>query len=324
MLTPLLARAQEGDPASATVPEFTFEETPLVTRGDVEWNSAWNEPGAVIYHDGLFHLFTNSLDTYPEPYSFGYLSSDDGQTWSKISEQPLFTAAEVPYSGFTAALSSVLVQPDGTWVLYFYWLDQPRWPIGEGGIGRATAPAPQGPWTVDDEPVLVPGSAGEWDDVQVSYPHVIPTEEGYLMYYTGWNRARGPATGMASSADGITWAKYDDPASEEAPFAESDPVHAGESRRYDHRVPRVWQVEDGSWRMFFTTQQGLWLAISDDGVEWQNVGDEAFLRRVPDRGTIVGYISVLPTESGLYLFVESNPQGLQATDIMLGYYEGDL
>jgi hypothetical protein len=77
---------------------------------------------------------------------------------------------------------------------------------------------------------------------------VTATKEGYRMYYTGGinpdrmyirdpdHEGSGSMCGLATSADGINWTKYDDPSTTEAPYAESDPVL--------QPIPSGWGAED--------------------------------------------------------------------------------
>ena len=83
-------------------------------------------------------------------------------------------------------------------------------------IWRATAPAPGGPWTRSDEPVLRRGAAGAWDAGTLDFPTVIPTATGYTMFYSAIEAttSEGGAIGKATSEDGITWTKSDGPVAE--------------------------------------------------------------------------------------------------------------
>ncbi|MCP4649264.1 MAG: hypothetical protein GY853_04165 [PVC group bacterium] len=65
-------------------------------------------------------------------------------------------------------------------------------------------------WKIDPNPVLVPGSAGQWDDEKVETPMVIKVGETYHMYYSGFNtgdKGGQYQIGHAVSSDGTTWAK---------------------------------------------------------------------------------------------------------------------
>ena len=103
------------------------------------------------------------------------------------------------------------------------------------------------------------------------------------MYYTGYNK-KGIGSGqigMATSPDGITWTKYDDPATTDAAFAASDPVMVPPAH-FDFNQPMAEQTPDG-WVMTFrqvdtTKRPGMYLnyALSDDGIHWNIAADKPF------------------------------------------------
>src|SRR5215208_4112701 len=117
VFTPIAA-AQDDEVADI----FTlFSDDPVVMRGERgEWDGRYTDPGAVVYHDGLFHMFRNGFQGWPAPVQIGYLTSPDGLNWTEVSEEPVLTSDEVPFAGVAALAASVLVEDDGTWVLYFY------------------------------------------------------------------------------------------------------------------------------------------------------------------------------------------------------------
>ena len=90
-------------------------------------------------------------------------------------------------------------------------------------------------------------------------------------------------TGFATSTDGIHWIKYDDPATTEAPYANSDPVlKLGVSPfAWDHDrtiIPVVRSTETG-YEMWYTglclgiTGEHIGYATSDDGISWNKYAD---------------------------------------------------
>lgn len=298
--------------------EVTVNENPVVQRGDNTWNLAFNEPGALVEYEGTFYLFVNAIPSWPAPMQFGIVTSTDGDTWTTLPEEPLFTAADIELTPFTASISSVIIEDDGTWVAYFYWLERASWPIGFGGIGRATAPDATGPWTVESEPILRPGESGDWDDAQVSYPQVIKNDDGYRMYYTGFRQRTGePAVGLAFSDDGISWTKYDNPDTVDNGLSNSDYIFIARSRRFDVRIPRVWLQEDGTWQMSLWSPQGLRLASSTDGIAWEAIGDDPYLRPAEFGQTIIGYSSLFPLEDGTIMLMLETGTG-NGTDIVQG------
>jgi len=68
----------------------------------------------------------------------------------------------------------------------------------------AQGPRPPFRWEPRANPVLTPGSAGEWDSVDALNPAVIRFGGGYLNLYSGYD-GRQWSTGVARSADGIEW-----------------------------------------------------------------------------------------------------------------------
>ena len=101
-------------------------------------------------------------------------------------------------------------------------------------------------WTKRPEPVLQLGPAGDWDDSRIRVRTVIrEANRQYKMWYTGGSGnavTLGSQTGLATSSDRINWVKYDDPATTDKPFANSDPVlEAG--------APRDFQFKYKCWAM---------------------------------------------------------------------------
>lgn len=319
--------AQDGDPL------FTLHsDDPVVSHGENDdWDNRYTDPGAVMYHDGLFHMFRNGFQAWPASVQVGYLTSPDGLTWTEVTEDPVLTTDEVPYAGLAALASSALVEEDGTWVLYFYtWEPGASTQTTAGRIGRATAATPEGPWTPDPDPVLSPGSAGEWDDLQIDAPRVLRTEDGYVMYYSAtdsegyWNHA----IGMATSPDGVTWTKYDDPTTTDAPFAESDPILvAGDGERIVHQ-PLVTNTPEGGWMMIYRSviapgNMALGLATSADGVHWERVpGDFFWTRSTIPRSMGFWYTALAHHDDTYYLYIEGG-RGSN-TDIYAATHEGAL
>ena len=178
-LTSISLIAQEEDENTESIFDMATSNTVVARR-----NWQFTDPGGVVFHDGMFHMFQNAFNGWPAE-SFVYHSiSEDGIIWERASSIFVFDVSDVPYAGFTALVTSALVEDDGTLVIYYYTLDNSASPW-EGAIGRATAEDPNGPWTADPEPVLTAGREGSWDSFHVAHPSVIRTEDGYVMYYTG-------------------------------------------------------------------------------------------------------------------------------------------
>lgn len=321
----------EGRIAAANL--FTYAgDTPIIPHGPTgTWDGQFTDPGGAVYADGLFHMFHNGFVGWPAPVAIAHATSPDGYTWSRAAD-PVFSGDDLPYTGLTVLASSALVEPDRTWVLYFYTWDEVRWPTSTGGIGRATAPSPDGPWTADFDLVLAPGSEDEWDGMALRAPSVIRTDTGYVMFYSG-HSMRQAAIGMATSPDGITWTKYDDPATTDTPYAESDPVFRGsDETAWDSGVvyqPRVQLTPDG-WVMLYaantsgatTTPPQHGIAISQDGINWTRT-DAPVIDATEAGGGAIWYTELLYQDGTYFIFFELGKIGI-GTEVYLATHTGSL
>lgn len=300
---------------------FTFLENPVVRRGiSGGWDSKYINPGAVLFHDGQFHMFRNGFRAWPGVISIGYMTSNDGRSWRSVQSDPVLTSRQIPYVEMGADVSSVYVTDDGVWVMYFHTLDSPS------VIGRATAPEPTGPWTADPEPVLEPGGEGAWDARGIVWPSVVKTDEGLVMYYGG-THAFTSQIGRATSEDGITWTKYDDPETTEAPLHESDPVllPGGEWDGGDVNRPEARLTPEG-WVMLFVGNDlnARGLAFSDDGINWTTHPDNPVVtaEQFPLSGGTTWDTALLHQEDTYYYFMEIG--NLAGTEIYVALHEGLL
>lgn len=297
------------------LPLFTpVQPEPVFARGQKPWFADAVEPGAVIFHDGQFHLFFNGLDGWPTKVAIGYATSPDGITWTLASPNPILDSAQQTFDGYTFFASSVLVEND-TWTLYLYTLAEGR-DGAPGQIYRATSPDPAGKWTLDPTPLLAPSSSSPpaggteggpaWDAVRVTDPSVIRTPDSYLMYYTGADTDRLQATrmiGLATSPDGITWTKRPDPV-----------LSLGEKGAWDApRVfqPHVVQTPDGFWMLYKANikigeAEALGLAYSQDGVAWEKyAGNPIMVDKTYGLDWLrKGFANLLYHEGKFYLYLE--------------------
>lgn len=299
-----------------------YSEAPVIER---EAGNKYLNGGAVIFYDGHYHMFSNFFDSWPGATVTYYYTSTDGQKWTRIVEEPLFTVDDVPLEGTGALALTGFVDPDGTWVLYYHTFTANSQP---GYIGRATASTPTGPWVFDEAPALSPGGAGEWDDMQVMRANVVPVEDSYVMVYAGVTRGGSSQIGMAFSDDGITWEKYDDPATTEAPFAESDPIMKPEAAWEERWLgrPEVVQTDDG-WVMLYEggsrgSQTGL--AVSEDGLNFERYEGNPILTR---DNMVAGYPffqGAFFHQDDTYFYLIEAGNGRIGTDIFLYTIQGSL
>ena len=303
-----------------------YSSDPVFQRGlERTWDQAIVDLGAVLYHDGLFHLFYNGTEYYTidrggsynttfQPSLVGYAVSANGYDWYRMADAPILIVEGMEVPTFNARVSSVVVGDDGTWMMYLYsQSNDARFP--PGAILLATASAPEGPWTLKTKPVLSPGGKGTWDDFAVHFPDILKTDDGYLMYYigikdTGFGSAE-LMMGMATSNDGFSWTKYDDPTTSEGDFRESDPVFILDTELWggtSFRPLRVLQDGNG-WEMLYSASNNFFSppqfghARSVDGIEWLPVGDIPILTDESlDGAKALGFADMLYHDGTYYLY----------------------
>jgi len=329
-------------PSPTATPAGPFAEYKLIlSTGGNNWESAFIDPGAVIFHDGQFHMFYNGISGWPAHVMVGYATSPDGENWTRMTDEPVFTGEGIDYTGVSVFVTSVVVADDGTWMLYFYTIDTGNF-SGPGKIGRATATSPFGPFVADPAPVLLPGPEGSWDDHAVLHPTVIKTETGYSMYYDG-NRGDSAEQhdrqiGLALSEDGATWTKYDVPTTTATIVAESDPIlKPGGFGTWDNdRVmdANVMQTPDGLVMIYesshFLPDRQRWdyrlgVALSDDGINWTRPEDNQFLSTFMDTGwSNIYLVTAVYHENRTYLYFDVQASSTSPTAIYFSSFDGSL
>lgn len=287
----------EADPGSP----FVGGDVSVIGPNGDGWNDNFPVPGPVIEHDGILHMFYTG-HTFASPNlergRVGLATSADGNDWAFLDPEPLFDGSELPWTGASIYPTTGLVADDGTWILWFSTVPR-SFSVRGGSIGRATAPGPAGPWTVDPEPVLTPGGEGTWYAKGVNAPSVVRTADGYHLYFDGHiddiDSEPDRAIGLLTSSDGIVWEMHDDPTTGGI-YEGSDPVftHGPDGAWDAARVmaPQVVATDDGfalaylsSWRRADRPGflQDLGYATSDDGITWQRAATNPI---IGNRGTI--------------------------------------
>ncbi len=246
-------------------------------------SGAWDDlavlVSCVISHDSEYRMWYTGGDDYSNPTSrIGYATSPDGINWTKYNDP---TTTDLYYAESDPVLD---VGPPGAWdedrvnsptvifdgTKYNMWYSV-VWDSGQGiyeKIGYASSPDgihwtkyddpnTTGPFSQSD-PVLGGGPTGAWDELWVTIPCVLFHQGEYRMWYSGYPKGGSyppVLIGYATSPDGIVWTKYDDPATTDPLYAESDPVlHNGLTGVWDDAGvyrPRV-VVEGNVYKMWYT------------------------------------------------------------------------
>jgi predicted GH43/DUF377 family glycosyl hydrolase len=157
--------------------------------------------------------------------------------------------------------------------LYRFWYgghDGSIWRFGyatsDDGLNwiKHNDPATTDPPYAQSDPVLIPGSEGEWDDERIVTPYVLYHDNVYKMWFSGYDGSTS-RIGYASSVDGIIWTKY-----ENNPVKDVGPVgswNAGGVSQpcvyFDGDIFHLWY---GGWDAEEYTSIGY--ATSPDGITW--------------------------------------------------------
>ncbi|NUM45273.1 MAG: hypothetical protein HUU38_11260 [Anaerolineales bacterium] len=327
-------------PRPTAIPLFSpVKSAPIIPVEAGTFRGKYIEPGAAIFYDGQFHIFYNAFNRWPGITEVGYATSPDGITW-ELHPEPVFNAeiANVAYMPYTLYVSDVEVESDGTWVLYFYTWDSSL-ASASGVIGRATAPTPRGPWQADASPLLTPASdEGRWDSYAVRNPSVVQTDEGFVMYYAGTDISGVPVPqndldriGMATSPDGLTWTKYNDPTTTEKLYALSDPVLTPQEdtikwdgRRVDR--PAVAFTPEG-WVLFYRGNKGsittgnqvaYGYALSDDGIQWTPYAQNPVVRPSLFKVSEIYATQMIYANGMYYVFAEGGTGNITQVYLAVG------
>lgn len=310
--------------AQDDAPEIDFAPygPPVLARGDV---NSWDGANGIVFaphvveYESTYYMFYSGADNpMARPAAIGLATSPDGVTWTKFEGNPILEPDGTGYDSMCVSVAVPYVTDDGEWVLYYAANSQPCYGPGRF-IGRATAPAPEGPWTTDEEPLLEAGGTDSWDNGFIMPHSVVETDDGFVMYYSGGEEYLVPLprlVGMATSPDGVTWAKSEDGTG-------GNPVYVvdenGERSHMDAWSLDVIKAGD-QWEMFFSStcpelvsarcRAFLAYATSDDGVTWTTYTDEGERVLMPGVPQCEGqwacfrlsYPSVLRVDGGYNLY----------------------
>ncbi len=264
--------ASVDSPASsgAAINFVIVGEQPVIEPAD--YGAAFLLPGAGVVHDGTYHLYPVAFYADPaEPPRVLHLTSEDGRSWSGDPSASVLADFEIELDDIGAVPSSVLIDDDGTWVMY----GGGRLPGGNDPIvWRATAPGPDGPWTAHPYPVLEPDGEG-WDGAITDHPSVIQEADGYVMGYGGAGVAQPNRNriGMAASPDGVSWTRL----AATLEGADDDQALGPSACGVEARTmfePHLLSTDDGHLLFFGVMLEGeddamqILAATSADGVQW--------------------------------------------------------
>ncbi|TDS15704.1 glycoside hydrolase family protein [Sphingobacterium paludis] len=162
---------------------------------------------------------------------------------------------------------------------YLFYMGNANGKTDTKRIGIATAKTINGPWKRRDEPCLLPGEAGAWDDHCTTNPAFIKGDDGkYWLFYKSWNTAEyQQAKGAVRGNRKYGLAKANHPAGPYERVSENPVLDfSDQPNNAQLEDAFVWK-EQGTYYMiardmgFFNHEFGLLLS-SKDGLNWSPPG----------------------------------------------------
>jgi hypothetical protein len=312
------------DPSPAPLKFTGYENNPVLGPGKPgEWDELAVLIPSGLRHDNIFYLFYSGWQKNGQVI-IGLATSEDGYHFVKYPGNPILTPRDMGYDSYHVG-APVFIREDSAWIMYYNARETSGYGPGPF-IGRATAKELTGPWERMDEPVLTRGHRSEWDGGYIIPSTILKKQDGtYMLWYTGGdNFTDRPASyiGLATSSDGINWIKYNDPATTDPPFADSDPVlmntkHGKPNNDYPW-TPFVLEGSKG-FEMYFSYQADkagiekseIGYATSPDGIHWKKYPgnpvygrkDDPVTENNPNRG-IMEFPSLFFTDSLCYMYFD--------------------
>lgn len=236
--------------------------------GSGAWDDSDLYTGGAILDGGVYKVFYCGVNATGIARS-GLATSTDRTYWNKSAANPILSIGNSSAWDSKMAAVSCVIKESSTYKM---------WYVGGNGtcskIGYATSTDGTNWSKYSENPVLSPGSAGSWDDANLSSAWVINDSGTYKMWYTGASGATYKI-GYANSSDGLCWTKY----------ASNPVVSTGASSWEQTSVAFPSVVKVGNeYRMWYSGEDDTnWTtgyANSTDGLSWSGYSHNPVVRRV--------------------------------------------
>jgi surface protein len=241
-----------------------------------EWEGEITAPMSVIYSDSKYHMWYWSGTIYLND-QIGYATSTDGINWTKYINNPVLgPGPEGAWDDHIIHTCTVILVDS----IFHMWYS------GHTGnhngrnyrIGHAISQDGVN-WTKDtNNPVLIEGQKGEWDEHFVIVASVIYDGENYQMWYEGaGSTSEGwrMKVGHAISPDGVNWSKDT-----------KNPVLSPEYDWEGNAIPGGKVIFDSiNYKMWYSSGNEydfkIGYATSQDGSLWEKYEHNPILSKGP-------------------------------------------
>ncbi|NUM75140.1 discoidin domain-containing protein [candidate division KSB1 bacterium] len=247
-----------------------YPDNPVLRPGEVgAWDGFHVRSSAVVFTNGLYRLYY--IGSGNSGVQIGLATSEDGITWQKYEGNPVIKrGAAGTWDSHTVYHPKVVF--DGS--KFMMWYAGSDGAYVKGGLATSTDGVVWNKYS--NNPVLLPGVAGSWDEYNVWPSSGVVFKDGiFHLLYTGVNFANpsNSPIGLAISADGITWEKSGvNPVLQSGPVGSWDHEGLGNgSLHFDGNRFRLWySAHDASdsWHIGYaesTTEDAQNYALDFDG-----------------------------------------------------------
>ena len=224
---------------------------------------AWDQdryPLAVIFVDGVYHLYFNGQDvgaSFPSAYDIGHATSHDGIDWVMDPANPVLTRGAEGEWDDDSLWGAGVIHEGSEFRLWYQGGDGELY-----AVGYATSPDGSA-WTkYAENPIMDAGPSGSFDDGAVMPCTVMVRGGLYQMWYTstrdyGYLGEWDWQIGYAESDDGLTWTRRSEPVLESAGDLVSPSVY------FDGVQYHMWYES-----LSVAGKADIAYAVSPDGLEW--------------------------------------------------------
>ena len=174
---------------------------PVLQPGPSFWDALEIANASVLFVDNTYRMWYSGVDLLDEN-QIGHAVSPDGINWTKDPLSPVLQFGPQGSWDENELIHPFVIYEDSIYKMWYNGHD--------GNTQRILyATSSDGiDWSrFVDHPALEPGQSGLWDDHELGPLCVLHNQDGYHMWYTGFNQSGLIQIGYATSADGITWTK---------------------------------------------------------------------------------------------------------------------
>jgi predicted GH43/DUF377 family glycosyl hydrolase len=195
-----------GFAVSSDLVNWSVHPNPVLEPDPGAWDETAADDPMVIRENGTYKMWYAGWSPTNPSGGIGYATSDDGINWTKYSNNPVWLAGTDFWEAGGRTNPNVIPDQEGGYKMWYSGWNQGwetitiGYALSEDGIN----------WQNDQQnnPVLVPGLEGEWDDENVYAPEVLLINGIYCMWYISISYVSGiDECGFAASHDGIHWEK---------------------------------------------------------------------------------------------------------------------